>query len=70
MECDHREMQETRTRHELVSLCRSRLRCTPSLRIHLAALLRAMIYGGLCTREEVREFVVALEDDALGLSET
>jgi hypothetical protein len=41
-----------------------------SLRIHLAALLRAMIDNGLCSRADVRQFVVALEDNALGLSET
>jgi hypothetical protein len=41
-----------------------------SLRIHLAALLRAMVDDGVCSREQVRQFVVALEDDALGLSET
>jgi hypothetical protein len=29
-----------------------------------------MVDGGVCSREQVREFVVALEDDALGLSET
>jgi hypothetical protein len=37
-----------------------------SLRIHLGALLRAMVDDQLCTREEVREFVVALEREAIG----
>jgi hypothetical protein len=37
-----------------------------ALRIHLAALLRAMIDDGLCSREEVREFAIALEQEALG----
>jgi hypothetical protein len=37
-----------------------------SLRIHLAALLRAMVDNSLCSREDVREFVLALEQDALG----
>jgi len=41
-----------------------------SLRIHLAALLRAMIDNGSCTREDVREFVVALEQEALGVGDT
>jgi hypothetical protein len=37
-----------------------------SLRIHLGALLRAMVDDQLCSREEVREFVVALEREAIG----
>jgi len=37
-----------------------------ALRIHLAALLRAMVGDELCSREEVREFVIALEQEALG----
>ena len=41
-----------------------------SMRIHLAALLRAMVESRLCTREDVREFVVALEQEALGVGET
>jgi hypothetical protein len=41
-----------------------------SLRIHLAALLRAMVQSRLCTREDVREFVVALEQEALGIGDT
>jgi hypothetical protein len=40
-----------------------------SLRIHLAALLRAMAESKLCTREDVREFVVALEQEALGVGD-
>jgi hypothetical protein len=38
-----------------------------SLRIHLAALLRAMVDNRLCSREDVREFVLALEQEALGV---
>lgn len=41
-----------------------------SLRIHLAALLRAMVDNRLCSREDVREFVLALEHDALGVGES
>jgi hypothetical protein len=37
-----------------------------ALRIHLGALLRAMVDDQLCSREEVREFVVALEQEAIG----
>ena len=37
-----------------------------ALRIHLAGLLRAMVDDELCSREEVREFVIALEQEALG----
>lgn len=37
-----------------------------ALRIHLGALLRAMVNDELCSREEVREFVIALEQEALG----
>ncbi len=37
-----------------------------ALRIHLGALLRAMVNDELCGREEVREFVIALEQEALG----
>jgi hypothetical protein len=37
-----------------------------SLRIHLGALLRAMVDDQLCSREEVREFVLALEREAIG----
>jgi hypothetical protein len=41
-----------------------------SLRMHLAALLRAMVDSRLCSREDVREFVIALEREALGVSES
>lgn len=41
-----------------------------SLRMHLAALLRAMVNSRLCTREDVREFVIAMEQEALGVSDT
>jgi hypothetical protein len=37
-----------------------------ALRIHLGALLRAMVDDQLCSREEVREFVLALEREAIG----
>jgi hypothetical protein len=37
-----------------------------ALRIHLGALLRAMVDEQLCGRAEVREFVAALEQEALG----
>jgi hypothetical protein len=37
-----------------------------ALRVHLGALLRAMVDDQLCSREQVREFVAALEQDALG----
>jgi hypothetical protein len=37
-----------------------------ALRIHLAALLRAMIDDQLCSRDEVREFVAGLEQEAVG----
>ena len=40
-----------------------------SLQIHLAALLRAMVESKLCTREDVRQFVVALEQEALGIGD-
>lgn len=36
-----------------------------ALRMHLEALLHALLEGGLCTREEVRDFVRELERDAL-----
>ena len=41
-----------------------------SLRMHLAALLRAMVESRLCSREDVREFVIALEREALGVNES
>jgi hypothetical protein len=37
-----------------------------ALRVHLGALLRAMVDDQLCSREEVREFVAALEQEAIG----
>jgi hypothetical protein len=37
-----------------------------ALRVHLGALLRAMVDDQLCSREQVREFVSALGQDALG----
>jgi hypothetical protein len=37
-----------------------------ALRIHLGALLRAMLDDRLCSRGEVRDFVAALEQEALG----
>lgn len=37
-----------------------------ALRIHLGILLRAMVDDQLCSREEVREFVNALEQEAIG----
>jgi hypothetical protein len=41
-----------------------------ALRIHLGALLRAMVNAQLCGRADVREFVAALEQEALGAPET
>jgi hypothetical protein len=40
-----------------------------ALRIHLAALLRAMVDDQLCSRDEVREFLAALEQEAIGAEE-
>lgn len=37
-----------------------------ALRVHLGALLRAMVDDQLCSLEEVREFVAALEREATG----
>jgi hypothetical protein len=37
-----------------------------ALRIHLGALLHAMYDDQLCSREQVREFVAALEQEAIG----
>lgn len=37
-----------------------------SLRIHLAALLAAMVDNRICSREDVHEFALALEQDASG----
>jgi hypothetical protein len=40
-----------------------------ALRTHLSALLRAMVDCHTCTREEVRQFLVELEQEALGVGE-
>jgi hypothetical protein len=37
-----------------------------ALRVHLGALLRAMVDEQLCSLQEVREFVAALEQEAIG----
>ena len=39
-----------------------------ALRMHLSALLRAMVDCHTCTREELRQFLVELEQEALGVS--
>jgi hypothetical protein len=36
-----------------------------ALRVHLGALLQALLEGRLCSAEEVREFIRELERDAL-----
>jgi hypothetical protein len=36
-----------------------------ALRIHLGALLRAMLDDQVCSREDVRDFVVALEQEVI-----
>jgi hypothetical protein len=36
-----------------------------ALRVHLEALLQALLEGNVCTREEVREFCRELEREAL-----
>jgi len=36
-----------------------------AMRVHLEAVLRALLEGGLCTREEVRDFIRELERDSL-----
>jgi hypothetical protein len=41
-----------------------------ALRIHLGALLRAMLDDQLCSRAEVREFVAALEQEVVGSAGT
>jgi hypothetical protein len=41
-----------------------------ALRIHLGALLRTMLNAQLCSRADVREFVAALEQEALGAPDT
>jgi hypothetical protein len=40
-----------------------------ALRIHLAALLRAMLDDQICSRDEVREFLAALEQEAIGATD-
>jgi hypothetical protein len=40
-----------------------------TLRVHLETLLQALLEGGICTREEVRDFVRELERDALQYEE-
>jgi len=35
-----------------------------ALRVHLGALLQALLAGGLCSAEEVRDFIRELERDA------
>jgi hypothetical protein len=41
-----------------------------SMRVHLAALLRAMVESEGCTDDEVRGFVAALEQEALSPGDT
>ena len=38
-----------------------------ALRVHLGGLLRAMVDGQICTREHARQFVLELEQEALGV---
>jgi len=38
-----------------------------ALRAHLGSLLRAMVDGHACSREHVRQFVLELEHEALGV---
>ena len=38
-----------------------------ALRAHLGGLLRAMVDNQVCTREQARQFVVELEQEALGV---
>jgi hypothetical protein len=40
-----------------------------ALRLHLSALLRAMVEQHVCSREDVRQFLVELEQEALGIGE-
>jgi hypothetical protein len=40
-----------------------------ALRVHLEALLQALLGGKICTREEVRDFVRELEREALQYEE-
>jgi len=36
-----------------------------ALRVHLGALLHAMLADGVCSRDEISEFVAALEQEAI-----
>ncbi|MGA2562416.1 MAG: hypothetical protein ABSF96_02535 [Steroidobacteraceae bacterium] len=38
-----------------------------ALRVHLGGLLHAMVDGQICTREHARQFVLELEQEALGV---
>ncbi len=40
-----------------------------ALRAHLSALLRALVDARTCSREEVRQFLVELERETLGVGE-
>jgi hypothetical protein len=40
-----------------------------ALRVHLGALLRALVEQRSCTRADVRHFVLELEQEALGVGE-
>lgn len=40
-----------------------------ALRTHLSALLRALVDSRACSREEVRQFLVELEHETLGVGE-
>ncbi len=40
-----------------------------AMRVHLGTLLQALLEGGMCTREEVRDYVRELERDALQYEE-
>jgi len=40
-----------------------------ALRAHLSALLRVLVDSHTCTREEVRQFLVELERETLGVGE-
>lgn len=40
-----------------------------ALRIHLAALLRTLVEQHVCSREDVRNFILELEQETLGVGE-
>ncbi len=40
-----------------------------ALRVHLSALLRTLVEQRVCAREDVRHFVMELEQEALGVGE-